>query len=232
MANAGTIFLDEVGDLPLPAQVKLLRVLQEKEVQRLGTSKAISLDVRFIAATNRNLVEEVAAGRFREDLFRRLAIGVIQLPPLRERPGDLSLLIDAAIDRLNREGRRFAGWKDKRLSPGAKNLLSQHPWPGNVRELFNTLSRAAIWAAEETIQAEDVRDALLPAAAKGGAETILSRPPGGGLGLKDLMAEVATHYLKRALSETQGNKTEAAKLLGLSNYQTLSNWLTKYGVKL
>ena len=190
-------------------------------------------DTRIIAATNRNLLEEVATGRFREDLFHRLAIGVFSLPPVRERQGDLTLLIDGALDRVNQESSRLPGWKHKQLSAGARNLLLQHPWPGNVRELFNTLSRAAIWTPDETIGAEDVRDALLPiTTTKAGVETILNRPLGNGLQLRELLSQVATHYLKRALSETQGNKTEAALLLGLSNYQTLSNWLQKYDVRL
>ncbi len=210
-ANGGTLFLDEIGELPLPAQVKLLRALQEKKFQRVGTSKLLEVDVRIIAATNRNLIEEVSAGRFREDLFHRLAIGVIRLPALRERQGDLSLLIDNALDRLNQESSRLVGWKNKKLSPGARNLLLQHSWPGNVRELINTLSRAAIWTSEETLQADDIREALLPvSSSKASVETVLNRPLGRDLQLRELMSEVATHYLKRALAEAQGNKTEAA----------------------
>src|SRR5262249_815487 len=151
----------------------------------------------------------------------------------RERPGDLTLLIDAALDQANRESRRLAGWKEKKLSAGARNLLLQHPWPGNIRELFNTLSRAAIWTPEEMIQADNIRDALLPVSShKKDIETILNRPLGNGLLLQHLIGEVANHYLKRALAEAQGNKTEAAKLLGMPSYQTLSNWLKKYDVHL
>lgn len=232
-ANGGTLFLDEIGELPLPAQVKLLRTLQEKKVQRVGASKLLTVDVRIVAATNRNLIEEVGAGRFREDLFHRLAIGVVRLPALRERQGDLSLLIDNAIERLNQESSRLPGWKNKKLSPGARTLLLQHSWPGNVRELINTLSRAAIWTSEETLQADDIREALLPVStSKAGVETVLNRPLGHDLSLRELLSEVATHYLKRALAEAQGNKTEAARLLGLPSYQTLSNWLDRYDVRL
>ena len=232
-ADGGTLFLDEIGDLPLPAQVKLLRALQEKKFQKVGASKLRSVDVRIIAATNRNLIEEVGAGRFREDLFHRLAIGVVRLPALREREGDLSLLIDNALERLNEESSRLPGWNNKTLSPGARNLLVQHGWPGNVRELINTLSRAAIWTSDGTLQTDDIREAILPLSTpKAGVETVLNRPLGHDLQLRDLMSDVATHYLKRALIEAQGNKTEAAKLLGLPSYQTLSNWLEKYGVRL
>lgn len=232
-ANGGTLFLDEIGELPLLAQVKLLRALQERRFQKVGTSKLVSVDVRIIAATNRNLIEEVGAGRFREDLFHRIAIGVIRLPALRERHGDLNLLIDKALDRLNQESSRLSGWNNKKLSPGARNIMLQHSWPGNVRELINTLSRAAIWTSEETLQADDIREALLPVStSRAGVETVLNRPLGHDLQLRELMSDVATHYLKRALTEAQGNKTEAAKLLGLPSYQTLTNWLEKYDVRL
>lgn len=232
-ADGGTLFLDEIGELPLPAQVKLLRALQEKKFQKVGTSKLFSVDVRIIAATNRNLIEEVGAGRFREDLFHRLAIGVVRLPALREREGDLSLLIDNALERLNQESSRLPNWKNKKLSPGARNLLVQHSWPGNIRELINTLSRAAIWTSEETLKADDIKEAILPVStSRSGAETVLNRPLGPDLQLRELISEVATHYLKRALAEAQGNKTEAANLLGLPSYQTLSNWLKKYDVRL
>jgi transcriptional regulator with PAS, ATPase and Fis domain len=179
------------------------------------------------------LIEDIGTGRFREDLFHRIAIGVMRLPALRERQGDLNLLIDKAMDRLNLESSRLPHWKNKKLSPGARNLLIQHSWPGNVRELINTLSRASIWTSEETLQVDDIRDALLPVSgAKTGIETVLNRPLGNDLRLRELMSEVATHYLKRALVEAQGNKSEAAKLLGLPSYQTLTNWLEKYEVRL
>jgi DNA-binding NtrC family response regulator len=229
-AHGGTLFLDEVGELPLAAQVRLLRAIQEKSIRRVGASKAQAVDVRIIAATNRTLIEEVQSGRFREDLFHRLAVGVLYLPALRERHGDVNLLIDSAVSRLNSDGAGFRDWKDKTLSPGARNLLLQHPWPGNVRELINTLSRTFIWTTSDTIHADDVREALLPTSARGVGETILNRPLGGELQIRQLLADVAVHYLTRAMRESEGNKQHAAKLLGLPSYQTLSNWLEKYGV--
>jgi DNA-binding NtrC family response regulator len=231
-ANKGTLFLDEIGELPLPAQVKLLRVLQDRKVQRVGGKKPVELDLRVIAATNRNMIEEVAAGRFREDLFHRLAVGVLRLPPLRERHGDLNPLIDDIFARVNQECSKAGNWKNKKLSAGARNLLHQHPWPGNIRELTNTLSRAVIWTPEETIEANDIRDAMF--SVSGSVVTgsdILNRPLGNGLDINELLAEVAKHYLKRAWEESGGSKTEAAKLVGLPSYQTYSNWLTKYGIE-
>jgi DNA-binding NtrC family response regulator len=228
-ANGGTLFLDEIGELPLPSQVRLLRVLQEREVTRLGATKPVPLDLRVIAATNRVLPEEIRTGRFREDLFHRLAVGVLLLPPLREREGDLSLLIDAILANINAEATTQPGYTHKELDVAARNLLLRHDWPGNVRELHNTLLRASIWASGERITREDVVQAmaltLVPT-----AETILGRPLEPVLSLPDILADVARHYLARAMAQTHGNKTEAARLLGLGSYQTLSNWLQKYGV--
>ncbi len=229
-ADAGTLFLDEVGELPGPAQVKLLRVLQEGEILRLGATKPVKVDVRIIAATNRTLTEEIAQGRFREDLFYRLAVAVLNLPPLRERPGDLNLLIDHLLDQINRESASEPGYKHKKVSAGARNLLLSHVWPGNVRELFNTLRRAAIWSDGETIGAEDAREALLPAP-RDNTSDVLNRTLGEELDLPELLASVARHYLHRALDEAHGNKTQAAKLVGLPSYQTLSNWLERYQVE-
>ncbi len=229
-ADGGTLFLDEIGELPLSAQVKLLRALQEGEVLPVGSSRPRSVNVRPIAATNRSLPSEVGAGRFREDLFYRLAVAVLRLPSLRERAEDLALLIDRLLERVNRESEQQPGQVHKKLSAGARNLLLSHPWPGNVRELQNTLSRAALWSSEETLTVDDVREALLPVAASDRAETVLNRPLGNGLDVRAVLAGVARHYLERALDEAGGNKTEAARLVGLPSYQTLTNWMKRYGL--
>ena len=225
--TAEPLFLDEIGELPATAQVKLLRTLQEGEVVRVGATSPISVDVRIIAATNRTLTSEIEAGRFREDLFYRLAVALLKIPPLRERTGDLELLIDSLMQQVNCAAVGEPGYTSKKLSIGAKKLLLNHSWPGNVRELLNTLHRAAIWSEGTAISAEDVRDALLPAATTRRRD-ILGRPLGNGLDLQILLKEVAQHYLARALADAQGNKTRAAELLGLSSYQTLTNWLAKY----
>ncbi len=229
-ADGGTLFLDEIGELPLSAQVKLLRTLQEGEVLPVGSSRPRTVNVRPIAATNRSLPSEVGAGRFREDLFYRLAVAVLRLPPLRERADDLALLIDRLLERVNRESEQQPGHVHKKLSVGARNLLLSHPWPGNVRELQNTLRRATLWSSEETLTADDVREALLPVAASDQAETVLNRPLGNSLDLRAVLADVARHYLERALAEAGGNKTEAARLVGLPSYQTLTNWMKRYGL--
>jgi DNA-binding NtrC family response regulator len=230
-ADGGTLFLDEVGELPKPAQVKLLRTLQEGEILPVGSSRARKVDVRVIAATNRSLAAEVEAGRFREDLFHRLAVAVLRLPPLRERREDLSLLIDRILVQVNREGEEQPGYVQKRLSAGARNLLLAHPWPGNVRELQNTMRRAAIWSSDAILTAEDVREALLPITGGSGQGHVLDKALGEGLDLPAILTSVARHYLQRALDETRGNKTEAAKLVGLPSYQTFTNWMKRYGVE-
>ena len=227
--SGGTLFLDEIGELPALAQVKLLRVLQEGEVIRVGATRAIGVDVRVIAATNRTLTQEITEGRFREDLYYRLAVAVLKLPPLRERTGDLGLLVDHLLDQINEESAHEPGYRNKRLSASARNVLLQHSWPGNVRELLNTLRRAAIWSDVETIEAEDVREALLPTP-RDPRQEVLNRALGDGFSLPDLLANVARHYLARAMEEAAGNKSRAANLVGLASYQTLTNWLSKYGV--
>lgn len=231
-ASGGTLFLDEIGELPLPAQVKLLRALQEKKVTRVGEAKSKSIDFRVIAATNRILLEEVAEDRFREDLFHRLAVGVLNLPPLRERPGDLNLLIDHFLERINADREHSPGWEHKKLSAGARNLLNQHPWSGNIRELSNTLCRAAIWSGGATIGTEQIRNALFPVKRSlPGHDSVLNRNLGEDLDLPELLAEVARHYLSRAIRDADGNKSVACTLVGLASYQTFTNWMKKYGVQ-
>jgi DNA-binding NtrC family response regulator len=229
-ADGGTLFLDEVGELPLASQVRLLRVLQEREVTRIGATKPKSLDLRVIAATNRVLSDEVRQGRFREDLFHRLAVGVLVLPPLREREGDLSVLIDSMLSQINAEAARQPGYKHKKLDSAARNLLLRQSWPGNIRELHNALLRASIWAVGDRISDQDVAEALAVTTAPK-ADAVLGRPLEGSISLPDIMAQVARHYLERGMAQAHGNKSEAARLLGLGSYQTLSNWLEKYGAK-
>jgi transcriptional regulator with PAS, ATPase and Fis domain len=229
-ANGGTLFLDEIGELPLNAQVKLLRALQEREIVRVGSTTPKKVDIRVIAATNRNLFEEVGRGRFREDLFHRLAVAVLHVPALRERKGDLSLLIEKLLEHVNADSANQPGYTPKKLSAAARTVLLAHSWPGNVRELLNTLQRAAIWCGADTIDDRDIRESLLPAQRKENAG-ILDRPLGNGLDLQELLSEVARHYMRRAIEESGGNKTAAAQMLGLPSYQTFSNWVKRYQVE-
>jgi len=229
-ADGGTLFLDEVGELALEHQVKLLRALQQKKVRRLNGKSDVAVDVRVIAATNRALLEEVKAGRFREDLFYRLAILSLKVPALRHREGDLGWLIDRLVERLNAELGGRAGAVQKKLSVGAKKLLLGHAWPGNVRELEASLRRAFIWSTDAVIETAEARDALLVVPG-GGVERILGRPLGEDFNIEDVLTEVATHYLSRALADTHGNKTKAASLVGLASPQTFKNWMKTYRVE-
>jgi transcriptional regulator with PAS, ATPase and Fis domain len=225
-ADKGTLFLDEIGELPLAAQVTLLRALQENEVVPVGETKAVPVDVRIIAATNRSLIQEVAARRFRSDLFYRLAVAVLRLPPLRERQGDMAPLLEDLLAKINEE-LKLQTDAYKKISPAAKNFMLTHPWPGNVRELENTLKRAYIWAAGETITEDEAREAVL-SIPHIGPEAILGRPLGDGFSLDALIGEVTRDYLDRAFREAGHNKTKAAKLVGFASYQKFDYWFKRY----
>lgn len=227
-ANGGTLFLDEVGELPQSTQVKLLRVLQDGQIVPVGAITGKVVHFRLIAATNRNLLEEVAEGRFREDLFHRIAVAILHVPPVREREGDVGLLIDALLEKVNAEAKAQPGFEHKHLSASARNILLRHPWPGNIREMINTLQRAAVWSAGPTIDVRDAEEAILPMTSRN--SDVLDRPLGNGLDIQHLLDDVARHYVNRAMDQAAGNKTKAAELLGLGSYQTLTNWLNRLGV--
>lgn len=184
------------------------------------------MDVRVVAATNRNLLQEVAAGRFREDLFYRIAVGVLKLPPLRERTGDILLLaeslMEAMVEKLN-------GFGHKKLSADAKNLMLRRPWRGNIRELQSTLLRASLWATGQQVSAQDIRQALFEHPSDD--LSILGRDITQGIDIQELIGDVVRHYVPRAMARSNQNKTKAAELLGLNNYQTLNNWIEKYNLK-
>jgi DNA-binding NtrC family response regulator len=182
--------------------------------------------VRIIAATHCNLLDSVARGLFREDLFYRLAVATLHLPALREREGDLGMLIDHLWQLVGAENRDTPGYEHKNISIGARKILLQHHWPGNVRELLNTLRRISIWAEGDSISPEDAADALLEHPAGRDANTLeIPASIAQGIDLKELIGKIRDHYISQALTLSGGNKTRAAKLLGLANYQTLNNWM-------
>ncbi|MBF0422321.1 MAG: sigma-54-dependent Fis family transcriptional regulator [Magnetococcales bacterium] len=227
-ADQGTLFLDEIGELPLSTQVKLLRVIQEREVTAVGSVHARQVDFRIVAATNRDLLQEVAHGRFRNDLFHRLAVAMFTIPPLRERQEDLDELIRVFLARINRYMISHQGYeKKKKLSDNAFELLRRHRWPGNIRELYNTLLRAVLWSDGGVVKSKDIQEALF------GVQIV---PPSSILGrefdrnfkLTDLLTQVADYYFEKALRESGGNKSSATRLLGLPNATTFSNWKKKY----
>lgn len=230
-ANQGTLFLDELGELPLDAQVKLLRVVQENKIMRVGSSEERSINVRLIAATHRNLSNEVSEGRFREDLFYRLAIAIIDLPRLTDREGEISLLLDKLLEQVNAEMTSDPSATHKTLSAGARKVAIRHSWPGNVRELLNTLRRVTLWASEEIISAEEMKSALLPRQPPSiSGETILGRDLSQPIDIDEIISYVAKHYLTKAMKKSGGNKTKAARILGLNNATTLNNRLKKYNI--
>ncbi|WP_024300134.1 sigma-54 interaction domain-containing protein [Methylomicrobium lacus] len=228
-AERGTLFLDEFGELPLESQVRLLRVIQQGTFTLVGSTTEKLADVRIIAATNRNLIDDIAEGKFREDLFYRVAIGMITLPPLRERKGDLPLLAKKLLEKVNLDASDAPGYIHKKLSANAIKFISNYSWPGNVRELQATILRASLWQQGELLSEEDIRDALLET--RPARDGILWRDISQGIDIDEIIKEVSVHYIERAIKENQGNKSKAAAMLGLKNYQTLNNWIEKYNVK-
>ncbi|HVW06803.1 MAG TPA: sigma-54 dependent transcriptional regulator, partial [Vicinamibacterales bacterium] len=204
-ADGGTVFLDEIGEMPAVLQAKLLRFLEEKVLRRVGGSADIRVDVRVVAATNRTLEDEVRAGRFREDLFYRLNVLPLKLPPLRAHREDLPALIAFYIEIFNREFKKNV----KGVSDAALRLLSAYGWPGNVRELRNAVERAMLLTASDTLEADQ-----FPQTAVLDLAHVVELPP-HGLDLE----EVERSLVIQALDRTQGNQTRAAKLLGLNRDQ-------------
>lgn len=223
-ARGGTLFLDEIGELPLEQQVYLLRALQERKVLPVGSSREVDVDVRIVAATNRRLVDEVTAGRFREDLYYRLAMLVLKLPALRDRPGDVALLIEHLLPAMAQR----LGTPSRRLSVKAKQLLLRQPFPGNVRELEGVLARALAWSSGEMIEEPELRDALMLDRPQSTQRHVLDRGFDGSFSLQGTLDEVARYYLDRAHVEAGGVKRKAAELLGFSSYQTYDNWRRRY----
>ncbi len=207
-ADGGTLFLDEIGELPSALQVKLLRVLQEGEIRRVGDTRPLSVDVRVVAATVRDLPAEVKAGTFREDLYYRLNVLPIHLPPLRERGGDIALLVDHFIERFNRRlGTGLEG-----IEPQAMKMLVQHAWPGNVRELENTIERAMVLCDGRRIGEEDLPDRI-----RQNQDRIRMTLQSGELSIKKTTRIIEEELIRRALTKTGGNRTRAAEFLEISH---------------
>lgn len=214
-ADGGTIFLDEIGEMPLSMQVKLLRVIQEREVLSVGGNKAVPVDVRIIAATNRDLAREVAAGTFRQDLHYRLNVVTLALPPLRERADDIPLLAQYFMARFADKNNK----KIKGFTPGAMDRLVRYAWPGNVRELENVIERASILLLGEHISERELPERFAPARGDALTDALTTDCPT----LEDVERAVILKTLKRF----GGNKTEAAKALGITR-KTLHAKLSKY----
>ncbi|MHB8346875.1 MAG: sigma-54 dependent transcriptional regulator [Acidiferrobacterales bacterium] len=235
LAEDGTLFLDEIGDMSLSMQVKLLRVLQERTFERVGSNKSISANVRIIAATHRNLEEAIRDGKFREDLFYRLNVFPIEMPPLRERAEDVPLLLNELIARIEHERRGSV-----RLAPAAVVALTQYPWPGNVRELANLIERLAILHPGGLVDVRDLPEKFLVSGVDCGVTPLVSegstpvfapvvRLPAEGIDLKEHLNNLEYSLIKQALDEADGVVAQAAKRLKLGR-TTLVEKLRKYEV--
>jgi two-component system response regulator AtoC len=226
-ADGGTLFLDEVGELPLPAQVKLLRVLQEGEVRPVGESRAEKVDVRVIAATLRDLNKLVEKGEFREDLFYRLNVVNLRMPPLRERREDVALLARSFIARFNRQLNREPPVEG--LSPEAEALMIAYAWPGNVRELENAMERAVLLADGPLLLPTNLPERLWEAPAAPASSPASAQQAGSDLSLKRAIREMEETYIRAALRRTRGNRTRAAEVLDIS-HRALLYKIKEYGI--
>jgi sigma-54 specific flagellar transcriptional regulator A len=240
MAEGGTLFLDEIGDMPMPMQVKLLRVLQERVFERVGGTKPIVTDVRIVAATHRNLEEMIKDGTFREDLYYRLQVFPIEMPPLCERVDDIPLLINELIARLEHENRGSV-----RFTTGAVMALCQYKWPGNVRELSNVIERMVIMHPYGVVDVHDLPEKFRPAGTSAPRETdtklfdqhlapmepmVAARLPRDGIDLKEHISNLECSLIKQALDEAGGVVAHAAKRLNMRR-TTLVEKLRKYGLQ-
>jgi two-component system response regulator AtoC len=213
-ASGGTLFLDEIGELPLHLQVKLLRSIQEQQIRRVGDEQLISIDVRIVSATLRNLEEDVKVGRFREDLFYRLNVVSIHIPPLRERPEDISILIKHFLDKHSSR----LGLGKKTVSPEVMQLLLSYSWRGNARELENCIERALVLSAGDHIELESLPPHLLRAQRLNDASASHSTSfDESNLSIKQRTRELEIELIRRALAKTNNNRTHAAKILELSH---------------
>ena len=219
-ANGGTLFLDEVGDIPLGTQVKLLRALESGEIVRVGTNEPIKVNVRLISATNRDLTEAIASGSFRQDLYHRLKVVSIKLPPLRERREDIDLLIDHFLKEFTSSHEK----KINAITPAARKVLRQHSWPGNVRELKNVIESMIVIDSDGVLDVDDLTEDLQVVSAESpgdksaGIDALVGKP----------LEEIEKHYITETLKLTAGNREEAAKMLGIGE-RTLYRKLKEYG---
>jgi two-component system, NtrC family, nitrogen regulation response regulator NtrX len=209
LANGGTIFLDEIGDMSLKTQSKMLRVLEEQKFNRLGGNRTITVDVRVIAATNKELEKEIEKGLFREDLFYRLNVVPIEVPALRSRFEDIPLLVDIFFDEFAKQAQK----KKKKMSPGALDRLRHYAWPGNVRELKNLVERLAIMVEKEMIDVGDLPEPYTPAV---GLEAVLGEPELLAIdNLKEAKKVFEREYIQKKLEENENNITRTAEILGV-----------------
>ena len=219
-ANHGTLFLDEIGDMPASSQVKLLRVLEHGEIVRVGSNEPIRVDVRVVAATHQNLPEKTKAGSFRQDLFYRLNVVGLQLPPLRERQGDMALLVEYFLADLT----RIHGKTVHSVTPGVRKLFFRHQWPGNVRELRNCLEHMVVVSTDDELGEDDLPEYLTAELEADNRQLAAASMVGQPL------EEVEKHLIARTLEVVEGNREKAAEMLGIGE-RTLYRKIQKYGLR-
>jgi len=225
VADKGTLFLDEIGEMKPETQAKILRVIETKTLRRVGGTTDIKVDVRFIAATNRNLRTAVQEGTFRKDLYYRLQVVVIDLPPLRERMQDMGLFITAFIDEFN----QTMGKNIEKVSAEALEPMMRYHWPGNIRELRNVIERGMVLCDGREIQLGHLPAELCDKSSAPSQRTMPTDLPPGGVNLEDIVSQLERRLIKEALAKTGGNQSEAAELLSISRDQ-LRYRLEKYGL--
>lgn len=229
-ANGGTLFLDEVGELTPEIQVKLLRALQQGEINRLGDTKTINVDVRVIAATHQDLLKLVSEGKFREDLFYRLAVGIIQMPALRERSEDIPAIVSQLTAQINKAGSKHPDYVGKEISEKGINFILSQSWPGNIRELWSTLNRAFLWSDSQIITDKDLSDAIINRHQSNDfIDVVLSY--NDKVDISQLTEQYQKNYVVAALKASGNMKKHATEMLGLKDHQTLSNWMKRLGIE-
>ncbi len=228
-ADGGTLFLDEVGELSLDVQVKLLRAIQQGEVTPLGSTETKTVDVRVIAATHQNLQRLVSEGKFREDLFYRLAVGIITVPSLKQRLADIPAIVAHLTEQINKAGAKHPAYVSKEISEDGIKFICEQPWPGNIRELWSTLNRAFLWSDSPVVNRHDLSQVMLtrPAASD---DVSISLTFNDKIDIVQLTDNFQKKYVEAALKASGNVKKHATQMLGLKDHQTLTNWMKRLGI--
>ncbi len=228
-ADGGTLFLDEVGELSLDIQVKLLRAIQQGEVTRLGDTETKTVDVRLIAATHQNLTQLVTQGKFREDLFYRLAVGIITLPSLKQRVADIPSIVQQLTAQINQAGNKHPSYVSKEVSESGIKFICSQPWPGNIRELWSTLNRAFLWTDSTIVGEQELVQAML-VRPKAEEDVSISLTFNDKVDIVQLTDNFQKKYVEAALKASGNVKKHATEMLGLKDHQTLTNWMKRLGI--
>ncbi|WP_445778058.1 sigma 54-interacting transcriptional regulator [Shewanella sp.] len=228
-ADGGTLFLDEVGELPLNVQVKLLRALQQGEITRLGDTKSINVDVRIIAATHQDLSLLISKGEFREDLFYRLAVGIIDMPALRNRLEDIPQIVNQLVEQINELSSKHPNYKSKKISDNAIKFISNQSWSGNIRELWSTLNRALLWSNNKVVDEKDIIDSMINIQ-KNTPDHKITMSINDKVDIVQITDDIQKKYVKAALKASGNVKKQATQMLGLKDHQTLTNWMKRLNI--